>query len=298
MSGYIIDPKVVAEHLSKPYDLRQAWKRANLQGRAPEKGQKHYTERELGLIQLELTRIYNELSEGREPVSGRKKKFYLSAGAPGSGKSTLLENLISKNKTFQEMVFSDPDERALKLMDVYKEDIEKFGGGLIGLTLAYTKWRWASNYISGTIMNKASEDQYDILHGTTATSPFVSLLYDNAHKQDYDITTFIVCAPDEVRVKSAHKRFKVEQTRYTHDTKEKGAMFYERVPTLFNKTDNFKLYWRNAVNAAPVLAATGNHGKVNIVNRKALNAIDHDIKQHSDTSWNDLKNIYSTKLKQ
>jgi energy-coupling factor transporter ATP-binding protein EcfA2 len=297
LSSYIIDPKVVAEHLTKPYDLKEAWDRANLHGNSPESGQNFYTDKELRAVESELTRIYNELSEGLKPVTSRKKKFFLSAGAPGSGKSTLLENLITKNKTFQQMVFSDPDERALKLMEVYKNDIEKFGGGLVGLTLAYTKWRWASNYISGTIMNKACEDQYDILHGTTATSPFVSLLYDNAHEENYDITTFIVCAPDDVRVKSAHKRFKVEQTRYTHDTKEKGAMFYERVPTLFKKTDNFKLYWRNAVNAAPVLAATGGHGKIRVMNQEALNDIEKDIKQHVDLSWNDLNNIYTSKLK-
>lgn len=127
------------------------------------------------------------------------------------------------------------------------------------------------------MMNRAAVQGRDILLGTTATSPFMSVLYDNAHALGYESETLIVCAPQEVRLESARRRFEDEGTRYTHDTYEKGVMFYERLPELLKHTHKFRLYWRAKANDGPVLAARGAEGNIVIYDRDAYDAIDCNL---------------------
>ncbi len=297
MSRFITDPQHVNEYLTKPYNLKEAWDKVGLKGKPPKAGNSFYSKKEISLIKGELSRIYNQLTANCIPVpSNQEKHFVLSAGAPGAGKSRLLEDLIRQEAHLRNMVFCDPDERALKLMQMYKDDIIRFGGGLNGLTLSYTKWRWASNYISGTIMNKANDNHYNILYGTTGTSPFISKIYDNAHNEGYKTTTIIVSAPDDVRIESTRKRFEVEQNRYIDDAREKGQLFYERISTIFDKTDNFRLYWRDGVDKAPTLATYTKNGMIYEINNVALSKIDDDISNNSDLSWSIIKNIYLQKF--
>ena len=296
MSGFFIDPKVVNDFLDKPYNLKEVWNRvsgSNPDSTASYHGDTYYNEAERRLIESELERLYAQLSQNCT-VSGVRKNFTLSAGAPGAGKSTLLEALLLRDRTLQNAVFSDPDECALKLMHVYQEDIHKFGGGPQGLALSYTKWRWASNYISNSIMNKAGADQFDVLLGTTATGAAVRFLYDNAHREGYEVTTLIVAAPENVRVESARRRFEEEQTRFTNDTAEKGKLFYERAPLYFERSDHFSLYWRDAVQGEPVLAAMGQNGAITIEDREAVKSIERDLQSvRPELSWDGLAKAYT-----
>ncbi len=297
MSRFIIAPKHVNEYLKRPYNLKEAWDKACLKGKPPKAGDFLYSDKEISLIQGELSRIYNQLTANCTPItSDQTKHFVLSAGAPGAGKSTLLENLLVQEPYLRNMVFSDPDERALKLMQLYKRDIEHFGGGLNGSVLSYTKWRWASNYISGTIINKANDNHYNILLGTTGTSPFISTLYDNVHNENYKTTTIIVCAPYDVRIESSRKRFETEKNKHVDDAKEKGKLFYERISTIFDKTNDFMLYWRGEVDNAPTLAAYTKNGIIHKTDTPALSAIDVDFSNNSNLSWPILENIYLQKF--
>lgn len=296
MSGFLIDPKIVNEFLDKPYNLKDVWDRVAERGTnvvpVPDAADKFYSSDERLLVEAELDRLYKQLTQGCTAPQVRKS-FTLSAGAPGAGKSTLLEELLLKDASLQNAVFSDPDERALKLMGVYKDDIQNFGGDALGLALSYTKWRWASNYISNSIMNRACADQFNVLLGTTATGAAVKFLYDNAHREGYEVTTLIVTAPEDVRVESARRRFEVEQTRFTNDTAEKGHLFYERVPLYFERSNHFKLYWRDAVQGEAVLAATGQGGVVSVHDQSALQSIEEDLQSvRPDLSWDSLSKPY------
>lgn len=285
--------------MDKSYNLREAWDKLAkppVGVAAPEVGTQTYTDEERAYVQGEVFGLYkqqvdkyrielNELnakaaSEGKP--SRVNRRFMLSAGAPGAGKTMLLEQLVANDKAFKAVMFMDPDERALKLMSRFIEDRRNFAkqfgdDDLVGLALSYTKWRWASNWVSNTMMNRAAEQGRDILLGTTATSPFMGVLYNNAHALGYESHTIIVCAPKEVREESARRRFEVEATRFTNDTDIKGKMFYERLPDLMKHTHKFSLYWRSNASEGAVLAASGVHGAILIHNQAAFEAIYNDL---------------------
>lgn len=297
MSGYFIDPKIVQEFLRKPYDLREVWEKVAGIENLPLEAPQHYKPDELAMIDSEVFRLYAEQAENCLKLIRGRKEFTLSAGGPGAGKTMLLEHMVANDPSLQNVIFSDPDERALKLMKAYREDIEKFGSGKIGLALAYTKWRWASNYISNTIMNRACEDGHDILLGTTATSPAVSILYDNAKREGYAIRTIMVTAADDVRTESARRRFEEEGTRYTADTVEKGVLFYQRMPTFFEKSDALSLYWRHAADQSAVLVADAVDGDVTIHEPGVLEIVQQDLqKTNPRLSWKNLASSYQRRF--
>ena len=297
MAGFLIAPDIVQEFLAKPYDLRSVWEEVAGVKNLPLEAPRYYTETEAAMADSEVYRLYKVQTENCLKLTRGQKEFTLSAGGPGAGKTQLLEQMVANDPALQNVVFSDPDERALKLMQAYKDDIEKFGGGKIGLALAYTKWRWASNYISNTIMNRACEDGYDVLLGTTATSPAVSILYDNAKRENYKVRTIMVTASADVRIESARRRFEEEGTRYTADTVEKGIMFYQRTPTYFEKSDAFSLYWRHAVDQSAVLVADADHGDIKIHDRHALDLVQQDLqKADPRLSWKNLSASYQRRF--
>ncbi len=146
-------------------------------------------------------------------------------------------------------------------------------------------------------MNQACEDGYNVLLGTTATSPAVSILYDNARREGYKVRTIMVTAADDVRTESARRRFEEEGTRYTADTVEKGIMFYQRMPTFFEKSDAFGLYWRHAADQSAVLVADADQGAVKIHEPKILEIVQQDLqKADPRLSWNDLTSSYQRRF--
>ena len=297
MSGYIIDPRIVREFLQKPYDLREIWQKvAGVQNLPPE-ALRHYTMDEVAMVETELDQMYAAQTANCLKLSKGRKEFSLSAGGPGAGKSTLLEQMLVNDPSLRNVVFSDPDERALKMMKAYNDDIAQGGGSKLALAMSYAKWRWASNYISNSIMNRACADGYDVLLGTTATSPAVSILYDNAKREEYHVRTIIVTASDDVRTESARRRFEDEGTRYTADTVEKGKMFYQRMPTFFEKSDAFSFYWRNAADQSAVLVAEASEGAVQIYDHAALRTIDADMKKADpQLTWKALTRTYQNRF--
>lgn len=295
MNEFLVDPAIIAGFLDKPYDLRAVWNRVAHETEKPSvEGPSVYTQEERAYIVAEARRIYEEQTRNLPlPDGNAARQFKLSAGPSGSGKSTLLEYLIKNDPEMKGLVFCDPDERALKRMPAYYRDITAFGGGAVGLALSYTKWRWGSNWISNTMLNRAGREGRDILLGTTATSPYIHLLYENARRAGYETETLIVCAPEHVCSESSRRRFEEEGRRFTDDdAKGKGRAFYERLPDLLRHTDHLRLYWRDQVDAAPVLAATARNGDIEVHDDAAMHAIEKDLARNADIGWDDFLNIY------
>jgi predicted ABC-type ATPase len=295
---FLIEPNIVEAFLTQPYNLREAWQMvADAPNLELPPGESHYKAHEKALIRAEAVRLYDEQISGNvEPGLAVRKAFKLSAGAPGAGKTKLFEALLRDEPPLRGFLFVDPDEGALKLMDVYHRDIQKFGGGSVGLALSYTKWRGASNYLSNTMMNRGCDEGRSILLSTTATGPMVAALYTNANKAGYESETLIVCAPEDVRYESVRRRWEEEGTRFTNDAALKGELFYARLPTVMRLTDDFRLYWRGQVEGPPVMAASGKNGKITTHDKNALRAIDSDsAKSKPGLSWAVLKAAYQTR---
>lgn len=290
MKRFFVDPEVVEGSLRTPHNLSEAWdevakfgESVQLLGEPPESRPMNYTDEEISYIREEAKRLFVQQTNHLPRPSGQLRRFVLSAGAPGAGKTTLLEKLLETDPAMQGLVFCDPDERALKLMDAYLKDValySKTRSEIVATALAYAKWRAASQWISNTMMNRACDEGYNILLGTTATSKFMPVLYGNARNAGYVSETFVVCAPQDVRFKSAFRRSVTEGAKYTtaKDIEEKGIEFYERLPDLLRDTDQLQLYWRNQVEAYPSLVATSTRrGEINVINQEGLNAIIEDM---------------------
>ncbi len=288
--AFIVAPQIVDAFLDKPIEMEKEQKL--LQGVPLDGTEKPvlYTLEERGVIQQELSRLFNTLSGGCVPKQGCKT-FTLTAGAPGAGKTTLL-NRYQQNLG---AVYADPDETVLKAMVPYLEDVSK-----TDIFTAYTKWRWASNYISTSLMNMAAERDLDIVHGITATGPAVSTLYENVRRAGYEIHTLIVGASEQVRLESARRRFEVEHSRATSpaDLIEKGRLFYECLPVYFEKSDRLSVFWRDAADHnSPVLAATAEKGQVTIHNADALRAFNTDNNKNNATQdWPALILTYAARF--
>ena len=281
---FIIDPKIVASYLDQPFMLEEAWNCAT--GASSCAGESRtYSVQERDLIRAEADRLYAQLTEGGTlPTTPEGRQFVLTAGAPGAGKTTLLQSWLQAKAPMHHGVYVDPDETIMKEMDLYRQDINAH----VSLETAYKKWRWASNYIAGTILNRACNDGHDIVYGTTATHPNTGQLYDNIKSSGYEISTLIVAAPADIRQASAQIRFEVEQSRFIpkDDVAAKGKMFYQRLPLYFEKSDHFHLYWRDRVREAPTLVAWGSKGRFHVEDDRAMDMFDGDlVVERTDLDW-------------
>lgn len=291
----IVPTDIVKEFLSKPINLQEEWKLATGQPLTGLEKPVFYSAAEIKRIESELERLYQDATRSAD----HGNRFTLTAGAPGAGKTTLLNTWVSQRPPGEHGVYADPDETILKKMLPYNEDLgsgDSLLGNLIG---AYTKWRWGSNYINGSIMNRAATDGFNIIYGTTGTSATVGALYDNVHQAGYESHVLIVAASDRVRLESSRCRYAEERSRFTRDVDVigKGQMFYDRLPAHFNKAGSFDLYWRDAVDAETVLAATGRNGVISISDAVAIKYFDQDMSAKGlGASWNMLSRQYKERF--
>lgn len=279
MHPFIIAPKIVADSLNRPIALEREWKIA--QGQAPDGSEAtlSYAPQEHDLIHAEADRLYPLLSDHCTKPGTGSKRLILTAGAPGAGKTVLLNQWVQARPADQRGIYIDPDETILKAMIPYQEDLASGDPVLGTLSGAYGKWRAASNYIAGTLINRACADGYDIVYGTTATSPSIKTFYENAKAAGYETTTLIVAAPEDVRRDSVRIRYELERDRFTPvaDVVAKGRMFYERLPLYFDLSDHFQLYWRDQVNLAPKCFAWGSQGRFWIDDKGEMDFFEGDL---------------------
>ena len=298
----IFDQSYVNGFLQKPIELEKEIKLARGDALDGSEQALSYTDEECAYIEAEKTRLYEVLKQGQprnQLQKGQIKNFVLTAGGPGSGKTTLINNVYDQTlRARKDMqmsgvsIYIDPDETILKNMVRYQQDLGDQSPE--NQVAAYTKWRWASNYISHSLMNRACDDGFDIFYGTTGTSPAMLDLYDKIHAQGYEITVLVVAAPDAVRVESSHKRHAEKRDRFTpeKDVVEKGKMAYASIANHFLKADSLAVHWRDQVDASPVLAAVLVRGRCAVHDRAAIDALNADFARVAKGPlWDDLVRI-------
>lgn len=239
MMKHLIGPKIVDGLLEKTFEIN---------------GEKRsYTEDEVAFIKDETDRLFAEFTKGKNPTKKGNHRYFLTAGDPGSGKSTLIERLIESDPVLANAVYLDPDETIMRNMPIYQQDIDK-----MGVEDAYTKWRWASQYIWHSLRNRASEEGYDIINGTTATSDLVELEYQNVIGAGYKPITIAVCASEQVRRESIEKRYKETGERYVpeKDIRDKGSAFFQKIPLYLEYSNAVRFYFRSSLNQGAQLAVS------------------------------------------
>tara|TARA_Y100001001_G_scaffold161941_1_gene187414 strand:+ start:469 stop:1584 length:1116 start_codon:yes stop_codon:yes gene_type:complete len=274
-----------------------------------------YCPEEIASIQAFEMKLWGEVSDLatgglEEPL------FIMSAGSPGAGKTTLLEEEIKKRfrsvpSYYGGIIYIDPDEPVLMQMPQYKrslqralkavergaspelnEMLEKYGvsDDLFAKFVAYTKWRWASNYISNSFMNRAAEGRYNIAHGTTATSLGARSLLDNVADQGYKVEVLMVDADMELKQASNQIRMDLPNGKYVpdYDVVNKAAALKDNIPYLFNLAartgGKIDLFWRDG-NMRPSCVGSwwtkpGKHGpliNVNTASQAFLGRYGYDV---------------------
>ena len=197
-----------------------------------------YNSEEKQLIEADLNLIRELVFRGR---SSKKYPYYIAtAGAPLNRKTTILEKVISEETDYQNTVYLDPDQRALKFMvntyiarsfnnlEIYKKkDMQKVRSD------AYDYWRDASNYITNTLLNEAFEKRYDIAHGTTMTGEHSAVFLQKLKNAGYRVE-LLVCYASQGFRRAAYEFRNEKQGFYQNspeDFIEKKKLFDERFET-------------------------------------------------------------------
>lgn len=220
-------------------------------------------ESDLDVVNAVCVDNVNEVAKDKTPI------YLATAGAPLSGKSTVLEQVMqsARYKSIASDGFAkvDPDRWGMLFM------VHMYHNWLMSASTiadapdfetaqkrAYDIARPASNYIALDILQFASENNYNIAHGTTMTSPHIGNMLQWLKEHGYRIDLLLCSAEDEMRAEAAEYRSGVQGYYQStpEDALEKGLMFPQRMRTYFENADNLHLFWRAGVNEDAVHAAT------------------------------------------
>ncbi|RZI46051.1 hypothetical protein [Candidatus Finniella inopinata] len=210
-----------------------------------------YSPSDVTLINQDLDNIRKFFFAGKKTLE--KPVYVATAGGPGSSKTTILESYM-QNHPDLDLTYIDPDQAALKYMFTYMMAKSNFqiarsqaeGKDYAAVSsLAYNKWRAASNYIANTLLNEAVKNRFNVSHGTTSTGGAIENLYKNLKRNCYRIVLLLCGSGDENRENALNHREKVQafyQATHT-DSVEKGKLFYSRFPIYFQNADEIEIYW-------------------------------------------------------
>jgi predicted ABC-type ATPase len=199
-------------------------------------------------LEEDLKRIA-EINKPRVRVISRKS-YVATAGAPLTKKSTYLDRLINAGMRWCEFVLVDPDRYVMPFMASYQTLMSPGRKARLGLAkcgeIAYLVCRGASNYIASLILNDSVENQLQIAHGTTLSSPQGSrALLTGIRKAGYRITINLFAAPNEVRKKLDNWR-KVNEGYYQvsdTDFLTKGNAWASNLDLYLEFADSFSIFW-------------------------------------------------------
>ena len=240
---------------------------------------KSYTEEEKTAIQKDLAVVKSVCFPTH--LEAKKHPVYLAtAGSPGTRKSTILEKFLHNNAAYTDCVYLDPDTRTLKYMvhtyisrSLSPYVVAETGDYNLVVKNGYEKWRGASLYISGMLIEEVLGHQADFAHGTTLTGDVVSSLLQKLKEKGYEITLLLCSATDDFRVASV--RYRNEVTRFYQSSPEdilsKGKLFPQRLKTYFTYADKLYFYWSDALSETERLAATYDRGKLRVQDMEAWN---------------------------
>ena len=206
-----------------------------------------YTSKEAELIHEDAKNVKSLCFRDIEAATGNPE-YIATAGGPGASKSTILETYLQDKKNY---AYLDPDQRALRYMtNTYLQEFTNYKLSQNSdqeklLQDAYNKWRGASNFIASTLLNEAYAGGYNIAHGTTSTSPYVSSLYKNLKNKSYRIVLLLCHSNDENRINALN--YRAEKQNFCQvdpqDIVNKGKMFPERFKDYFQYADEIHFYW-------------------------------------------------------
>ena len=291
----IMDPALVAKELEKPIDLDGEMRRYYSLPPSGQSSTVTYSLKDRWQIARETERLYKKLT--KTLTKNTDKRFTITSGGPGSGKTTLIRKMQEKGGALENAAHVDADE-LLNQFKPYKNLSTQLGNTDVGRAVAYTYWRSASIYMMNTILNKLADDGYDIVLGTTGTSPAVKFVYQAAKKLGYKTDLVIVHAHEETRLDGVAKRFETER-RFTPeiDVKEKGnRMFPEVVGLHFATADTIRVFWRGQA-GDPVLAAETDKGRVVTRDAAALKEFTSELQSRkADFNWQQAVTAYESRF--
>lgn len=153
------------------------------------------------------------------------RPHYLStAGAPGSGKSYYAEHL----PTFNRYVYVDPDRNGLEKLTIYKSILATTNNR----EQAYAIARSASNFYAQFLFVLACAEKKNILHGTTATSRFMPIIYKGLKEQGYAIELHLIMVTDP-KDRAAALQLRIDNTDVVQVTQQdattKISGFFDRI---------------------------------------------------------------------
>ena len=235
--GSVISEKFIAENLEEysPYDISLIKK------------------------DLEIIKglIFRSVVKEKQPI------YLATAGGPGSAKSTILETFLIENQQGKNYVYIDPDRMVMRFMvNTYISYLSAYNiakkrpySNL--LKEAYQKWRGGSNYISGTLFNKATRGFFNVAHGSTSTSAHIEGLYKRLKKRGYKIILLLCGADKRTRLDLINHRRKIQANVQAskEDIINKGKLFPQRLKTYFKYADRIYIYWTQTSPIKSILAA-------------------------------------------
>ncbi len=239
-----------------------------------------YTSEEGEAIEKDLALVRSLCFPQRSERSGKRPLYLATAGGPGSRKTTILESFLAQQPYGSEMVYIDPDPRALMFMvhTYYSRSLSvgqlpNYPNYLAARKAAYEKWRGASNYITLTLLEEAFEERRDIAHGTTSTGGHISSFLSRVKEAAYEVS-LLLCYADEQLRKEALSYRNEEQKFYQstpEDAVSKGLFFPQRMPIYFAQADTLHLFWSDSLFSPPRLAARLQDGMMQVIDEEALN---------------------------
>ena len=215
-------------------------------------------------VERDFIRIRDELFLDKRPCSNGDKKLYTAtAGGPCSGKSTELDYEIyeGNDPRYQNSLIADPDRYVMEYMFTYRNLLRAYDKARLGVAdaskQAYDRTRPGSNIISNLLLNKAFNGGYNIIHGTTMTGGAVDSMLEKLGNKGYERRLLLCYADDETRVQAGEKRI-TSECHYQVDPSDfvtKGGAYPQKHGVYFNRGDDIRLMWKNAVNERAVKAA-------------------------------------------
>lgn len=266
-----------------------------------------YSEEELQAIDKDLAVVRSVCL----PNASTETPVYLAtAGAPGARKTTTMELFLRDNPSLQPIAYLDPDQRSLKFMvhTYYARSLSvlalnSYDNYFQASKAAYEKWRGASSYIALTLLEEAFEKKCSIAHGSTSTGAHVGSFFPALKQAGYTITLLLCSCEDALRFDAVQYRNN-EQKFYQstpEDALSKGKLFPERLPIYLQNADQLYLYWSDALDTPPLLAASLSDGSLHINDPNAyfkfLNKYEADRQQLQSESkcllaWDELLTLY------
>ena len=212
-------------------------------------------EQEQNHVMIHLEKLWTDKSAFLKSYTD--PQLLITAGSPGAGKTTQLNEILSRYKKADvNFFYTDPDEEVLMTLPQYlllrdraealvngndkkiQDLVGEYGAKNFGRMVAYTYYRWGSNYIQSELINRAADAQYNIAIGTTLTGGAVKDMFEKNDLENgvvgfiprhYSIDIMVFDAPME------------DKERWNHERHTQGSGKFVPAKDLFGKADLLKL---------------------------------------------------------